>query len=61
MNHIVIEAGGYKLALDMIADPTAELGEIFQLVLDGVQDGDIGLKLRGKVFRLAQQLALQRT
>jgi hypothetical protein len=57
----VVEAGGYKLALDMIADPTTELGNLYQLVLDGVGNADIGLKLRGQVLRLAQQVALQRT
>ena len=54
----VIESGGYKLALDMIADPTTELGELFQLVMDGVADADIGMRLRDKVYRLARQKAV---
>lgn len=57
----VIAAGGTQLVLDMIADPYAALGELYQLALDGEPDADIGLKLRGQVFRLARQKALEKS
>ncbi len=55
--HEIRQEGADKLVYHMVADPYQELAIVYQMALDGLESGDIGLYVLSKVKRMVEERA----